>query len=123
MTSRLSLSPPVSEWMSWHEWLVLRGYEAAAFTAILALLTLLYRWAGRMRAKTRQAFAEAVGAAVGEAMQPTLVSWEQKLTDIDGKLNAHMSSTNRRRLEDDERWAKTEELYAALQKHMSAEDG
>lgn len=109
--------------MSWHDWLLLRGGEAAAFTAILVLCGLLYKWVGRMRAKTRQAWAEAVGAAVGEAMQPVVVSWDQKLTDIDSKLNAHMSSTNRRRVEDDERWAKTESLYAALHKHMADETG
>lgn len=109
--------------MDWHDWLVLRGNEATSLAALGVVLTILVRWLRKVRAKTRASFARTIGEEVGRAMQPVVASWEMKLTDIDGKLNAHISATARRRIEDDERWAKTEQLYERLHEHMDLEEG
>lgn len=109
--------------MDWHDWLVLRGNEATSLAALSVVLTFLIRWLRKVRARTRASFARTIGEEVGRAMVPIVAGWEDKVDVIDRKLNAHMTATERRRLEDDERWAKTERLYKRLHQHMELEEG
>lgn len=104
--------------MAWHDFITMRGSEAAAIVAILALLAALWRGVRRMRAATREKFAESIGQHVATAMTPL----HQKVEALDKRVNAHIAEQARRRELDDDRWKQTEKLYARFHAHMDAED-
>lgn len=101
--------------MEWHDFVTMRGSEAAAVASILLLLGVLWRWVNRMRAATRERFARSIGEQVAVAMAPVV-------SDLDRKVNELRREWDERREVDDKRWAKTEEMYDRVHEHMDAED-
>lgn len=109
--------------MGWHDFITLRGAEAAALTAVFVFAGFLLRGARRVRARTREAFARSIGVQVAEAMKPIVERMDTKVDELSARVSQMRTDFDVRRAVDDERWDHTRRLYRRLEEHMNTEDG